>query len=38
MMRGMAGLFWRDSRSLQRKVLRGKADISTLLRQKGARA
>ena len=32
-MRGMARLFWRDSKTLPRQVLFGKADISTLLRQ-----
>jgi hypothetical protein len=34
-MRGMARLFWRDSKTLPRQVLFGKADISTLLRHIG---
>jgi hypothetical protein len=34
-MRGMARLFWRDSKTCPRQVLFGKADISTLLRHTG---
>src|ERR1017187_4105211 len=34
-MRGMARLFWRDSKTCPRQVLFGRADISTLLRHTG---